>query len=342
MIKPRLHDVAKEAGVSIATASLALNGKGRISAGVKRKVLDAAKKLGYKNRLYVPYTLQHKIRPVGLLLYEDQLKSFEWHFVRRIISHIEEELVKEHYYPVFIPVKYDSDARYLLTEILTAKVKGLFSVHYSNFELFSRLEELGVPVVLVNNSNFQSTFYTVCTDDFQASYEGTLHLLELGHRNIAYIKYSLPDISTFISDSTIGFKKALDEYHVELPDENILHVNLYDRVEMKKKVHTLMRINHAVSAIFALDDYLAAQIIAILHALSISIPQDMSIIAAGDTLNYDDLYVPKITTMRVDVDALGSYSGNLMLKRFSKKSKGIEVIKIKQQLINRGSCIQAR
>ena len=74
---------------------------------------------------------------------------------------------------------------------------------------------------------------------------------------------------------------------------------------------------------------------------AISIPQDMSIIAAGDTLNYDDLFIPKITTMCVDVDALGSYSGNLMLKRFSKRSKGIEVVKIKQQLINRGSCRQA-
>ena len=338
MNKLRLSDVAKEAGVSIATASLVLNGKGRISEKVQIRVLDAAKRLGYKNNLSVPFTLRHKIRPVGILLYEDHLKSFEWHFVRKIITRIEEVLEKERYYPVFIPVKYNSDTRYLLTELLTTKVKGVFSVHYSNQELFTRLEELGVPLVLVNNSNFQSTFYTVCTDDFQASYEGTKHLLELGHRGIVYVRYSLPDISTFISDSAIGFKKALDEFNVHLPDRNILTVDLYDHAEMKKKLSTLIKSSDTITAIFALDDYLAAKIIALLESLSISVPQEMSIIAAGDTLNYDDPFIPRITTMRVDADALGLFSGNLMLERLGKRSRNIQVIKIKQHLINRESC----
>ena len=89
MSTPRLRDVAETAGVSIATASLVLNGKGRISENVKNKVVEAAKTLGYKNNLYVPHTLRYKIRPLGILLLDDLSKAFELHFVRNIITHIE-------------------------------------------------------------------------------------------------------------------------------------------------------------------------------------------------------------------------------------------------------------
>jgi len=338
MNRPRLRDVADQAGVSIATASLVLNGKGRISDNVKKKVVETAKTLGYKNNLYVPHTLRYKIRPLGMLLLDDFSKTFEWHFVRYIITHIEKVISEKRYYPVLIPVQYESDTKRIMSEILTTKVKGLFSIHYTNSELFTRLEELGIPVVLVNNSDYQRDFFTVCTDDFQGAYEGTLHLLQLGHRDIVHVKYILPEISTFLTDSTIGFQKALDEYGIRQSENRILTVDLYDHDDLERKIQQLFQNNESVSAIYALDDYLAAKIIAALKKLSIRVPEDVSIIAAGDTLNYIDPFIPKISTMQVDIDALGSLSGDLMLKRLHSMTKGIQVIKIKQQIVDRGSC----
>jgi LacI family transcriptional regulator len=335
---PRLHDVAEHAGVSIATASLVLNGKGRISDSVKKKVFEAAKALGYKNNLYVPHTLRHKIHPLGILLLDDFSKAFEWHFVRNIITHIEKVITDKRYYPVLFPVQYESNTKQIMSEILTTKVKGLFSIHYTNKELFNRLEELGLPVVLVNNSDYQRDFFTVCTDDFQGAYEGTLHLLQLGHRDIVHVKYELPEISTFLTDSTIGFQKALDEYSIKLNEDRILTVDLYNHNDLERKIRHLFQSNGSVSAIYALDDYLAAKIIASLRTLSIDVPRDVSIIAAGDTLNYDDPFIPKISTMQVDIEAVGSLSGDLMLKRLNGMTKGLQVIKIKQHIVDRGSC----
>lgn len=338
MSTPRLRDVAETAGVSIATASLVLNGKGRISENVKNKVVEAAKTLGYKNNLYVPHTLRYKIRPLGILLLDDLSKAFELHFVRNIITHIEKAITEKRYYPVLIPVQYGSDTKQIMSEILTTKVKGLFSIHYTNKKLFDRLEELGLPVVLVNNSDYQREFFTVCTDDFQGAYEGTLHLLQLGHRDIVHVKYVLPEISTFLADSTIGFQKALAEYGISHKENRILTVDLYDHNDLQKQIRNLFQNNGSITAIYALDDYLAAKIIETLKTMSINVPNDVSIIAAGDTLNYNDPFIPQISTMRVDIDAVGSLSGDLMLKRLGGLTKGLQVIKVKQHIVDRGSC----
>jgi LacI family transcriptional regulator len=336
--RPTLADVARDAGVSITTVSLVLNGKGRISAPVREKIMASARRLGYRNELSSPYAVKQRIRPLAALVYQDPLKAFEWGFVRGILQAIEDAIRGHAYSMVMIPVRYDSNPRYLFTNLLTVKAGGVFSVHYQNPELFERLERHGIPVVLVNNSNFQDRLFTVCTDDFQAAYEGVRHLLNLGHREIAYASYSLPDISTFLDDSLIGFRKAMGELGLAVPASRLLRMDLYDNAGILSALRRLFAQAPVPTAIYALDDYLAAKILALLGRLGLSVPRDVSIIAAGDTLDYENPYVPQITTMRVDRDALGSFSGDLMVRRLKKQRSELQVLNIKQHLVERGSC----
>jgi len=68
------------------------------------------------------------------------------------------------------------------------------------------------------------------------------------------------------------------------------------------------------------------------------VPDDVSIIAPGDTLDYRSIHVPQITTMRINTSYMGELAGQLIMKRIQHKSEEIKVLKVKEQLVERKSC----
>ena len=91
------------------------------------------------------------------------------------------------------------------------------------------------------------------------------------------------------------------------------------------------------SAIFAIDDDMAIRIAALLKPMGIRIPEEVSIIAPGDLLNYADPFVIPITTLKIDTTLMGRLACDMMFRRLSGEHDGVHVIKIKQQLVQRGS-----
>ncbi len=338
MKNTKLADVANMAGVSITTASNILNGKGRFSPEIKQKVFEAAKTLNYRKNLYASSIAKNKISHIGVLFHEDYEKAFEWNFIRHMLIQIESVITAHDYYPVMIPVSLKLSTSEVLKKISAPGTGALFSIHYGNRELFTLLEDQGVPVVVINNSDYQDRFFTVCTDDFQGAYEGTKYLINLGHKNIAFIEYSRPDHPTVLADRFIGFKKAVDEKEIDFKDELRVTVELYNMDEIIEKVKQVMEKNPRPTAFFVHDDYLAARVIVALQKLGFSVPQDVSIIAPGDTLDYNQPFIPRITTMCIDTDMLGKLAGQMMIERLDGTLKNHQVLKVKQRLIERGSC----
>jgi len=341
MDPPKLRDVAKKAGVSLATASNILNGKGQFSQDVKHRVLSVAKALGYRKNIYAASVAKKSTSHIGVLVHEDYEKAFEWDFIRHMLIQIESVITRAGYYPVLIPVSLKQKKVEILKKINASGTGALFSIHYGNRELFTMLEDSGIPVIVINNSNYQDRFFSVCVDDFQGAYEGTLYLFNLGHENLLYVEYFRPDIPSVVADRFIGFKKAVEERGVNFPDENRITIDLYDMDSLfqgLKRVFLEGQHRPKPTAIFAHDDYLAARIIVVLNKLGLKIPEDISIIAPGDTLDYNQPFIPRITTMRIDTEMLGKLAGEMMIQRLSGAINSIQVLKVKQHLIERGSC----
>lgn len=333
-----LRDVAQEAGVSLSTASLVLNGKGQISQDVRERVIDAARKLDYVKPIYTPSSAVKPINHIAILVFEDYEKAFVWNFFRRIIIQLEAIITEERYYPVIIPVSIDQNPHEILEKVIFSKVGGLFSIDFGNQELFQQLEDREIPVVAINNSDFQSQFYTVCTDNFQGAYEGTLHLLELGHTHIAYVEYHRSDVPSVMNDRFIGFKKALDENNLDFPDEHRITVDLFDMAKLEHELRKIFKRKQPPTAIFAHDDCLAARITVALQNMQLRVPDDISIIAPGDTLDYNQPFIPRITTMRINNELMGRLAGEMLLERLKKQHQDQHVLKVNQQLVKRGSC----
>ena len=340
MGNPTLKTIAEEAGVSIATASLVLNDKGNISQDVRQKIYGIAQKLGYIKPIYgSPIATQH-INHLAILLHEDYDRAFLWNFIREMMVQLEAAIGRQQFFPVIIPINNNQPIPTIVQKVVVSKAAGVFSIHYGNAELFQQLETQGIPVVVINNSAFQNQFYAVCVDDFQGAYEGARHLISLGHRRIGYIEYEKPDVQACVEDRFIGFKKAIDEHRLAFDDKERITVGLHDIETLQQKLGMLLQKEEPPTALFVHDDYQAAQVIVLLQHMNITVPDDVSIIAPGDTLDFSLVFTPRITTMQINTGRMGKLAGEMMLERLESSDEEAHVLKVTQRLVKRGSCKQ--
>lgn len=338
MSETRLQDVAARAGVSITAASMALSGKGRISDAVRDRVIVTARELGYVSRRHRAMSQRLLSRYVGIVHEADQVH--EWDFIRPIIQQCQELLIGRGYSSVLIPVTHGEAPETIYEKVLSSGVGAALTIHYCNEDVLTRLEARGIPVIVINNTNTQDKFYSVCVDDFQGAYEGALYLCELGHRNILFVEYDRPDHANVVIDRFIGFRKALDQYKIPFQPEQRISIEFMDTARLESSLRKAFSARRPPTAIFCHDDYLAVYVIDNLQKLGLRVPEDASIIAPGDVLRYEECYVPRITTMRINTGMLGRVACNLLMDRIDGNDHGddIHVLKVKQQIVKRGSC----
>ena len=126
MKTPTLRDIAADSGVSVTTASLVLSGKGRISDSVRNAVLDAANRMGYGKKRFVP--LGGKKPALGILLSIDPHWAFVWHFIRPIIAEIERIFTAQGYTVLLVPIYEDLPKEALLSRIVEQSCVGVVSL----------------------------------------------------------------------------------------------------------------------------------------------------------------------------------------------------------------------
>lgn len=330
----KLFDVAQKAGVSITTASMALSGKGRISADVRQKVLAAAEQLEYK-----------KNRPSGnkhwTLLYNlDRENDSLSYFFNPIIRQLRDTARQAGYAVNLLPVTAGMKSEEIFRELSNLKTSALLSIHLADQILFDQLEKNGVPCVIINNTAYQDHFFTVCVDDFQGAYEGTLKLIEAGHRKIAYLDYPRINLTGTLTDRYFGFRKAIEENGIDLPEEWRRTVNIRDYDDISshlKKLFSEEPPSPGPTALFLHDDLLAGKVVYLLGKMGYSLPTDISIIAPGDTLNYDSPETSRISTMKIDTKLMGSYAAAIMLERLGTGLQAPHILKIRQTFVDRNS-----
>ncbi|TFG64115.1 MAG: LacI family transcriptional regulator, partial [Spirochaetales bacterium] len=291
---------------------------------------------GYKRKSIRTRPKKKSFKYVVILHYETQ--SYLWNFSRPFISELETILLANGYYPLVMHMLPQLTTEEIIQEIKLSGAGAIFAVHYVNDQLFESLENLGIPIVIINNSNFQKKFFSVLVDDFQGAYEGTEHLIELGHRNMAYLEYNRPDLPAVIMDRFFGFKKAIDGHNLVFDDGRRISLELTDMEGLSAALKRLFAMPDRPTALFVHDDYYAASVLAVLAQLKMKVPADVSVIAPGDVLDYLQPFLPQITTMRINTSLMVRTAWDLMMNRLHTMPEEIHVLKVKQTLVKRGSC----
>lgn len=338
-MKPTLKHIAEMAGVSVPTVSMAIHGKGRITLETRQRVLDCATELGYP--IHMRRQRVQKLQEsntVAILFNVDPQWGFIWVFIRPVIQAIELGMANRGFNAVIVPISNDMGNDRIMAKLTDIGAKAVFAMHFGDALLFSILEKNGIPIVLVMNNEYQDRFHSICTDDFQGAYEGTRHLITLGHRRLAYIDTERPNLPRLLHDRLFGFRKALAEYEIPFSHQLSIRYRSGDEKHFLADMESILALDEPPTALFCLDDELAAHVLEQLHKLGKQVPKDISVMAPGDVMDYELPYTKALTTMRINTEQIGKAAASMMLARLTEGEDDVMVVKVRQQMVDRGSC----
>ncbi len=290
--KITIKDVAKLAGVSIATVSRFLN-NASLKEDNKRKVEKAIKELDYQPLLYARRLAGGKLDTFGLIIpgYEGIFYSFyALEIIRRIASALGEKAIDLH---LNIFWNKDNFKASLVDGVIMADVIG-------NEKQFQRLVKEGIPLVVINKKVQADNVNYVTIDNFKGAHEATEFLIHHGHRQIAHLAGDLR--VQCAKERLEGYKSALEKN--KLPQNpDYIKVTNFSRKEARMKLEELFESKTSPTAIFCCSDEVASEVLNFAEERRIEVPKNLSVIGFDDNPHclYGNLM---LTTVRQPLEAM--------------------------------------
>jgi DNA-binding LacI/PurR family transcriptional regulator len=315
----RLKDIALRAGVSIMTVSKALRNEPDIAVTTKARIRALAAEMGY-----TPDSLAQSLRTRRSKLLGLVISAVTNPVVARTMMAIEEQAHELGYDLAFAQsLNRPEREQTVIRHLLSRRVDGLFVTPVHRLDptapVYEELRKRGTPVVLLGHSApFCQGFANVETDDVGASLAATQHLLELGHRRIAF--FAGPPAVPSAQERLEGHRRALREAGIELDDRLVF--NAGSTIEEGEKA-ALQMLNESpgATAIQAVNDLVAIGAATVLLGQGLSIPRDVSIVGFGNVLVSEHFRVP-LTTIRQPKFRLGTTAMELMVKLLRGEAAG--------------------
>lgn len=202
-----------------------------------------------------------------------------------------------------------------------------------NREIIEKFLNYNMPIVLVDHECKRIATDLVVSDNFGGGYELTRHLIEMGHRRIAVV-YDFEETS--ILDRISGYKKALHDVNIDFDPGLIQKIKEYGFTESFSDLVKSITFEIRATAIFAMNDLLAADVYYHADKLHINIPNDISVVGYDDLAFSERLRTP-LTTMHQPLYQMGRESYNLLMERSQKPKDQFKKIILPNRLVIRKS-----
>ncbi len=301
-----LKDISKEAGVDVATVSRALNGSYGVHKATREKVLAVAKRLNYRANLVARELAVGRTHTIGLLV-----PDIGNPFVTEVVRGAEDAAYAAGYHILLCSSYLDAarEAQYMRS-LLDKRVEGILmhSVQNLSDAEVKELGESGIPVVLLCRLPSASTFSGVCVNLFEAGILAAEHLIELGHRKIAFLNG--PRDHANFSEQARGFLKAATD-----ADHNITPVILNGQPSFEggyQLAKKLLEHNQGVTAIIAANDVTAFGISRAIFEAGLSIPEDISLVGINN-VEFASVVRPPLTTIHLPKYEMGQAGVEILL-----------------------------
>ncbi len=323
-----LKDVAKTAGVSLATASRALNNRGDVDQNTKKKVLEVAKQLTYTPNPLARGLLSGTTKTIGVLV-----TSIQNPFYAAVVAGLETALAKEGYTIILCNSHEDAGAERSAIELLIRRrVDGLIIAPVqSEFESFALLQEHNTPFVFIaRHMPGIDTDYVVC-DDQEVGRIATEHLIIKGYRRIMFLN-SFSNSSSELRQR--GYEISLKKHGMPIDPELIRIVRGENRAQ--EVMIAALREGLRPSAIFCFCDDMAVGVIQALNTFGIKVPDDMALISC-DNLPFTGLLQPSLTTIDIPKFEMGAQAVKILLTKIKYGKKKTSQVVLEPKLIERAS-----
>lgn len=306
-----INDVAKRAGVSKMTVSRVINNSGYISDKTRSTVEQAIKELGYiPNAL--ARSLRHKQTSTIALVITDITNPFFTTIARGV-----EDAAKEHGFTVMYGNTDESQEEEIayLTVLIQKQVDGVLLVpsHDSQASI-DLLQQHKIPFVILDRRIPDADVDTVRGDSIGGAYTITCHLIDLGHRNIAFL--GGPSHISTARERLFGYRQALTDAGIDTAGNERVYAEAFNYEGGFELAQQVIQADPMPTAIFAYNNFVAIGALHALRQANLRVPEDISLVVFDD-LPESILIDPFFTTVVQPAYEMGQTATQLLLKRLT-------------------------
>lgn len=308
MTKVGIKEIAAEAGVSIATVSHAFRNPGRVSDESRKKVLDAAKKIGYTpNRLGASLRTSKSGNIVTII--PDVADSHNAKIIRAI-----EKVAHRRGYSVLLGDTQGSEEREREFAAMTVSRQAdgiILMSHRLPFETGKKKLKLDDLPPIVSGCEFtgHDCIPAVAIDDVQAAMDATHHLISYGHKDIAVITGDMDTTSS--RDRLEGFRGAMSQSGLRC-DEDLIILSDYSLSGGEAATESLLLRKNRPTAIFCFSDEIALGCMYALRQHGFRVPDDISVMGF-DNIPVAKYFSPPLTTVAQPTEEIGTACATILL-----------------------------
>lgn len=332
-----LQQIAKRAGVSVSTVSRALNGNVRVDPDTRARIRAAMNRLNYRARHLSDETLAPPTTHLlGLLMPEGMQALGLNTSIYGAVADAIRTTAEAAGYGVTISTYTNSPEIVTVGDRLLAQknLAGaiLFRTRLAD-ESFDWLRELQLPFVVLGRLYDRDPFHCVGVDNRQAGFLATQHLLDQGHRRIAFLNGPREVAPTVLRLE--GFRNAMRAANIP-PRESWVVESKYDPQLATELTRQLLSGAERPTALIAANDRVAWAIIRAIQAHGLSVPRDLSVIGFDDA-EESSHFTPPLTTVRIEWRAMAELATRMLLEILARRNISRVYVAIEPKLIVRES-----
>lgn len=305
-----VQDVARAAGVSAMTVSRVMNGGTNVRENTRKAVLAAVEQLNYRPNAAARSLAAGGTAQIGLLYanpsagYLSQFLIGALEAARRAGCHLVLESCAD---------DGASAQEEAVRQLIDAEVRGVVLPPplSESAAVRAALAEAGIPWAAIAMGSQEAGTLNVRIDDFEAARAMTRHLIELGHREIGFIKGHYNQVAS--AERQRGFVAALEEAGID-PASARVEQGLFTYRSGLDAAERILEGPGAPTAIFASNDDMAAAAVGVAHRRGLHVPGDLSIVGFDDTAIATSIW-PALTTIRQPISAMAEAAITMLLRR---------------------------
>ncbi len=334
--KVSLKDVARQAGVSIASVSYVINNKekeGRVGVNIAEKIRKVAAELNYQPNFIAKSLKSGKTKTIGLIVADISNPFFS------NIARIIEDEAKQHGYIVIFGSSDENtkNLQDLIDVFINRQVDAFIIAPTANAEKqIEFLQKMNVPVVLIDRYFPGIDTDCVHINNFAAAYSAVEHLIKVGRRKIAIVTYdtTLPHMQ----DRKNGYKAAMKAHGVLFENEWVIkadYKNIHN--DVSTGISNLLYPSVQIDALFFTTNSLAVEGLKKINEIGIKVPDQLAVISFDQSDAFDFFYSP-VTYVSQSLLDVGKEAVKLVINRIHDNKKETINIVVESKLVLRDSC----
>lgn len=333
-----IYDIAEALDLSPATVSRGLKDHPGLRKDTKKKILDAAKKMGYQQNTFASNLRKKQTNTIGVII--PRLNSY---FMSTVISGMQ-KVANSHGYNLIISQSEESYKKEItnVQTLFNSRIDGLMvSLAYDtpdikHFKLFLNKK---IPVIFFDRVIQQPGCTSIVIDNEQAGYDSTLHLIEQGCKRIVHIAGDLN--RNVYSDRLKGYKTALEEAGLPHDPSLVIKNSLTDEGGITAS-EEILKMKKRPDGIFSSNDTAAVACIRELKAAGLRVPEDIAVVGFNND-PISRVIEPNLTTIHYPGLEIGEQAATTLIQQLKNRAgHQLNRIMLNHELIIRKSSVKKK